>query len=72
MKKTLWFICIILFIATAVITFSPLVIAYKETKPLLWGMPRTLWLGILSSLIFIFITLLGANVMETTDKKKKQ
>ncbi len=51
-------IYIFLFILTILITFSPLVLTPNVHGPWLFGMPRTLWFGILSSFIIAILTLL--------------
>ena len=48
-----------LWIALAVLSFSPLVIPNGVLTPLLFGMPRTLWAGILISIGFIIICILS-------------
>lgn len=67
MKKRIWLLCKILFAVLILLTFSPLVVSEAEARPLLLGMPRTLWGGLLVSLGFIIITLVGAFVIN--DKK---
>lgn len=67
MKKRIWLLCKIAFIALILLVFSPLVLSEEETTPLFWKMPRTLWSGLVISLGFIIITLVGAFVIN--DKK---
>lgn len=59
---------VIFFIVIIVATFSPLVIPEGVTSPWLLGMPRTLWLGILSSLLIAFLTLWMALSVDDSDQ----
>lgn len=65
MKKYIWLLCKIAFVGLMLLAFSPLVLPEGETTPLILGMPRTLWSGLLISLGFIIITLVGAAVINS-------
>lgn len=69
MKRTVWIACRILFLCIVAIAFSSLVIPEGKPSPTMWGMPRTLWAGLLVSLAFILLTVVGALVINS-DKKK--
>lgn len=58
--KKAWLFCRICAAVLAATVFSPLVLAPGQTMPEFWGMPRTLWLGIVASLGFIGLTIWGA------------
>ncbi len=64
MKKTIWLICKILFIAISILSFTPITIPQLQDTPTLLGMPRTLWIGILISLSFITLTIIGSIFIE--------
>lgn len=59
-----------LFLITIGITFSPIVIPYNITGPWFFSMPRTLWAGILSSIVLALITLLATFTIKTEDEEK--
>lgn len=40
----------------SIITFTPLVIPYGVYEPQLLGMPRTLWVGILLTILLVIVT----------------
>lgn len=67
-KKTYWkwlldAMAIIAFIAT----FSPLVIPQNESAPFLFGIPYTMWMGILVSIFFVLITYLASTLNKEND-----
>ena len=68
-KKLIWKLCIVGFFILSAITFSPIVIPYGVIKPILFGFPRTLWMGILISIMFILLTLLGAYSINNKNDK---
>ena len=54
----MWKVALTIFFFLIVISFSPIVIPENVFKPLFFGLPRTLWMGItISFLIFIDIIL---------------
>lgn len=65
MKKYIWLLCKVAFIALTLLVFSPLVLSVGETAPSFLGMPRTLWSGLLVSLGFIIITIIGSSVINS-------
>jgi len=64
MKRVLYWVIVVSFLVLVVITFSPLVIPYGVYKPMLFGFPYTLWVGMLISLIFIVITISLAFIVD--------
>ena len=62
-KKSLyWNFCMIAMIILSIITFSPLVIPEGKFTPLVFGLPRTLWAGIIVYLFMVLITYFGTRV----------
>ena len=59
-----------LFVLIIIVSFSPIVIPEGVTEPWLFGMPRTLWMGIVISFLIAFLTLFAA--MTIGDAKKKE
>jgi hypothetical protein len=64
MKRVFYWVIVVSFLVLVVITFSPLVIPYGVYKPMLFGFPYTLWVGMLISLIFIVITISLAFIVD--------
>ncbi len=59
MKNKIWKICCALVIIIGVLTLTPLVIPEGVHQPELMGMPYTLWMGIVVSLLLWVITYVG-------------
>lgn len=58
---SLWKILSLIVTILATLAFTPLVIPYGVTEPYVLGLPRTLWAGILIS-ILIYLMLLIAMI----------
>ena len=61
-KKKYWLIVRILFVITVLLTFTPLITPYNKISPQLFGMPYTLWMGILQSIVLVILTWIGTKV----------
>lgn len=59
MKTKIWHTCKIMAIIISILAFTPFVIPEKIFEPILFGLPRTLWIGLLISLLFIILTAIG-------------
>ena len=62
MKKVLWSCYILVFFILVAVAFSPLTIPSGNPNPQLFGMPRTLWVGLIISILFVLLTILAATV----------
>lgn len=54
-----WKMCCAAVVLIAAMALSPMVIAPNKIEPSLFGMPYTLWLGILISIVLWVITYIG-------------
>ncbi len=63
-----WSLCIVGIVALCVISFTPLVIPAGESTPMLLGVPRTLWAGILVYAAMVVLTFVGTRVHPEADK----
>lgn len=61
-KKLVWRITCALVVLFTILAFSPLVIPNGKFQPEFLGMPYTLWMGILVSLILVTLTYVGTKV----------
>jgi len=61
-NKTAWTACSIGVVALCVLAFSPLVIPTGKSEPLLLGIPRTLWTGILVYVVIVVLTFIGTRI----------
>jgi hypothetical protein len=57
-----WRICIALALLLTIITFTPLVIPVGVYRPTLLGMPYTLWMTILITILYVVLTFIGSRV----------
>jgi len=70
--KKIQILLVVLFLLITAATFSPLVIPQGVTEPWLFSMPRTLWSGILISILLAILTLVAAFTIKTEDKKDSE
>lgn len=61
-KRTIWLFCCIGAILLTVLAFSPFVIPANQYEPKLAGMPYTLWMGILITVLLVLLTFIGTLV----------
>ncbi len=71
-KSLYWIICRIAAIILVVITFTPLVMPAGAHRPALWGMPYTLWAGIIVSILLVLLTFIGTRVHPGRKNSKQQ
>lgn len=69
---TVWLLCISIALILVIITFTPLVTPPGKFRPFLFGMPYTIWTGILVSAGLVVITLIGALIHPGSDKNDKE
>ena len=61
-QRFYWIFCCIAALVLIVITFTPLVIPAGIHRPDLWGIPYTLWVGIVVSILLVLVTFIGTKV----------
>jgi hypothetical protein len=66
-----WRICNAAAILLSVLSFTSLVIPQGVYKPLLWGIPYTLWTGILVTVVLVLLTYIATRVHPGANQKKK-
>ncbi|MGI9270348.1 MAG: hypothetical protein ACR2QT_01135 [Woeseiaceae bacterium] len=66
-KPVLWRICCGIVVAISIFAFTPYVLAPGEHQPELFGVPRTLWLGILIAFALVGMTYIGGLVHPAND-----
>ncbi len=57
-----WRLCYLGVVVLCVLTFTPLVIPSGRFMPLVAGMPRTLWAGILIYIGLVLLTFIGTRI----------
>ena len=55
-------------VTLCVVSFTPLVIPNGKSTPMVLGVPRTLWAGILVYVAMVVLTWIGARVHPEADK----
>jgi hypothetical protein len=70
-KKRIWNVCVISVIIIIIITFSPLVTAKGKINPSLFGLPYTLWMGIILTIALVIITYIGGNAVTNEEEGEK-
>jgi len=57
-RKSLLIVLDVLAFLLCIVTFSPLVIPQNETGPFLIGIPYTMWMGFVISVLFVVLAFL--------------
>ena len=57
-----WKLCVALVVILSALTFTPLVIPLGQFQPELFGMPYTLWVSILLTVLLVLLTYIGTRV----------
>ncbi len=71
-KTRYWRICTALVVVLILITYTPLVIPRGVYKPMLMGIPYTLWVSFLITAALVLITFIGSKVHPGKDEEEEQ
>ena len=71
-RKLIWKFCQLGVVILSILTFTPLVIPKNIHTPELFGFPYTLWMGMLFSLCFTILILIGINVHPGANKNEEE
>jgi peptidoglycan/LPS O-acetylase OafA/YrhL len=58
-KKLIWKLCRLAAIGLSILVFTPLVIPKGIYLPLMFGLPYTLWMGMISYALYIILIVIG-------------
>lgn len=74
MKKTeiYWKICVVLVVILVVLGYTPLMIPRDVYKPMLLGIPYSLWTSSLATVALVVLTFIGAKVHPGSDKEETE
>jgi hypothetical protein len=61
-KKLYWRICCVAAIFLSIITYTPLVIPQGVAKPMLAGIPYSLWTSFIITVLLVKLTYIGTRV----------
>ena len=62
MRKKIWRFTVVLVLVLMVLTFSPLVVPERVHHPYFMGIPYTMWMGFLETLLLLGLTYLATRV----------
>ena len=71
-KTRYWRICTALVVLLIIITYTPLIIPSGEYKPMVLGIPYTLWTSFLITAALVLITYIGSKVHPGKDEEEDQ
>jgi len=71
-QKRYWTICVILVVILVVLGYTPLMIPRDVYKPLLLGIPYSLWTSILATIALVALTYIGSKVHPGSDKEEQE
>jgi len=67
-SKTYWKLCVVLLVVLMVLAYTPLVIPAGVYKPMILGIPYTLWTSFLITALLVILTYIGAKVHPGSDE----
>ncbi len=70
-KSLAWRLCVVATIVLCILSYTPLVIPSSVSTPTLWGLPRTLWLGLLIYLAIVAVTFVATRVHPDIDDEER-
>jgi len=69
-NKRIWKLCVTAVILIIILTFSPIITGDGKINPFLFGLPFTLWMGILLTILLVVITYIGGSVLPDEEEDK--
>lgn len=72
MKRDLryWRICVVLVVLLIILAFTPLMLPHGIYKPMLMGLPYTLWSSMLITVALVVLTFIGSKVHPGSDEEE--
>jgi len=67
-SKKYWTLCMVLVAVLMVLAYTPLMIPNGIYKPMILGIPYTLWTSFLITVLLVIITYIGAKVHPGSDE----
>lgn len=71
-NKKYWTLCAVLVIVLMVLGYTPLMIPNGVYKPMILGLPYTLWTSFLITVILVALTFIGAKVHPGSDEEEEE
>ena len=70
-NKKYWTLCAVLVILLMVLGYTPLMIPNGVYKPMILGIPYTLWTSFLITVILVTLTYIGSKVHPGSDEEEE-
>lgn len=70
-NKKYWTLCAVLVIVLMVLGYTPLMIPNGVYKPMILGIPYTLWTSFLITVILVTLTYIGSKVHPGSDEEEE-
>ena len=67
-NKKYWTLCVVLVVVLLVLAYTPLMIPNGVYKPMILGIPYTLWTSFLIAVILVALTYIGSKVHPGSDE----
>jgi hypothetical protein len=67
-SKKYWRLCVVLVLVLMVLAYTPLMIPKGVYKPMILGIPYTLWTSFLITVLLVILTYIGAKVHPGSDE----
>jgi len=71
-NKKYWTLCAVLVIVLMVLGYTPLMIPNGVYKPMILGIPYTLWTSFLITVILVTLTYIGSKVHPGSDEEEEE
>ena len=72
MNPKYFYICTIIVAVLGILAYSPIVLAPGIIEPVLFGLPRTLWAGLLIYIAIVLLTVVAIYVHPDREKIKRE
>ena len=69
-KLKYWRICTLLVVILIILTYTPLIIPSGVYKPMILGIPYSLWTGFLITVVLVVLTYIGSRVHQGSDNEE--
>ena len=71
-NKQYWILCVILVIVLMVLGYTPLMIPNGIYKPMILGIPYSLWTSFMVTVALVVLTYIGSKVHPGSDEREEE
>lgn len=69
-KKKYWAVCVVLMVILTVLGYTPVITPPGVYKPMLFGVPYSLWTSIVITVAMVVLTFIGSKVHPGSDTEE--